>query len=660
MGAERLGEQKQIDVCFSGCCSIVLAIKSSVIGLSVHGFVAGSMFWENSSGGIPTFRKLYHPLNEVHNQICMNRTFLLQLLVFVGAAVHVNGQSRNVGRIIFNDTVTRQLIAGQVDRYEMNLAAGQFAAVQVIQKSIGISYAVYGPGDSLLLNEDLNAIGQNEVITIAAYRKGSYYVDIAWDYGRPQQGEYQIVWSCVDKIAKSPSGRALQLMTSWYRPSEPGGAVLVIKGGKEVFKTAIGLANMEHRQPLSADSPFELASCAKQFTGLAIALLLDRGNIRLDDSIQQYLPELPSFGQKITIENLIYHTSGIRNWDCMSNALGMRADDVLTTDIIYKMICQSHTLNFIPGAQCSYSNSGYVLLALIVERVSGKKFSDWMQAEIFRPLEMKNSGIRDDIHLLIPGRVDCYRKAAGGYRAVPANISAIGSTSVYASINDLAKWMANMHWGMVGGRNVLELLQRPAMLNDGKKVDFYAFGNGFGDFKGTRKIEHLGLVAGYRTVIARYPDQDLSVIFLSNDDNDATFGRAWAIAQLFLEQLQQAPVPAVNYPDLAAALIKTGEKAPVPPPGDKVEYEGIYYADDLNSHYQIRQYEGVLTATSYRFDRIQLSWEKGERFSGYFPAFSRLFVFLRDKDKKIMGFKLTGGDKEVLFRKCDALLPVTK
>jgi CubicO group peptidase (beta-lactamase class C family) len=574
---------------------------------------------------------------------CSLSIFLLSVTVAIA--------QQPVEILTLNNSQTVYLEAGQIFKYNLNLKKGQFASVKILQRSVGIGYAVYAPNDSLINYDDLNALYQTEIVTIYASRSGNYRLEVFWDYGKPQSGEYSIVWDKLETSGKTAPLRAEQLMKSWYRPDEPGAAVAVVKDGKVIFKSTIGLANMEYDIPIKNNSSFELASCSKQFTGFAIAMLVDKEMISLQDDIRKYLPELPDFGQVITIENLIYHTSGLRNWDAMSNAMGFTQEDILTVDMVYKMICNTSGLNFTPNKQFAYNNTGYNLLALIIEKATGQKFGDWMSANIFIPLRMKNSLVRDHIEKIIPGKAGSYKKDKNRFVTNPDNISVMGSTSLYSSIDDLVAWVNNFESGEVGGKKVLELLQRKAKLSSGDTLGYYAFGNGFGNRKGISNIEHLGLVSGFRTNITRFYDQHLSVIFLSNDNNDASFNHASTLADVFLQNTKKTRLRPIKFPDLKKSLAATmpykAEKSPV----STSEYQGIYYADEINSHYKLTNKDSVLTAISYRFDEVSLSWKEADTFTSNFQTFTRDFKFERDENKNISAFKLTGGEKEIIFRK---------
>jgi CubicO group peptidase (beta-lactamase class C family) len=442
-------------------------------------------------------------------------------------------------------------------------------------------------------------------------------------------------------------------MRSWYQPDKPGAAVIVLQNNEVIFSNARGLADMEHSIPITPHTAFELASCSKQFTGYALAMLLDRGRVSLEDDIRKYLPELPEFEQPITVEHLIYHTSGLRDWDDISNAMGFKPEDIMTLDMIYRITCNTQEQLFPSNDRFNYCNTGYNLLALLVERATGMTFGTWMADHVFAPLGMNDTFIRDDLQKNIPGKANSYKLTAAGFDANAYNTSAPGSTSVYSSIDDLGRWINNFTSGKVGGAGVLALLNRKTRTNDGKEIPFYAFGNSFGSHKGIYKIEHLGLTSGFRANLTRYPEQNLAFVYLSNDNNDATFSRSWAIADVFLQGQKSSPLPPVKFPDLAEALAQTEPyhvtKCPVP----TTEYTGVYYADEINSHYRLVEKAGVLMAISYRFTEIDLTWQQPDTFLTNFETFRRNVIFHRDAADRVTSLALTDGDKDIVFRKLE-------
>jgi hypothetical protein len=307
-------------------------------------------------------------------------------------------------------------------------------------------------------------------------------------------------------------------------------------------------------------------------------------------------------------------------------------------------------LNFNPGDFFSYSNTGYNLLAIIVERVTGQSFSGWMRENIFQPLGMSNTIIRDRIEQVISNRVYCYKAFKENYNLVPDNISAPGSSSVYSSIDDLLKWINNFETGQVGGKNVLSLIKTRDTLNNGKLLD-YTFGNFIGKYKGVDKIEHLGLLSGFRTSIARFPGEKLAVIYLSNDGNDATYQRAQTIADVFLKNIKREPLKFRPLPDIKDYLVKTGPLVPYKDTSDLSAYEGTYLARELNVSFALKIIDSTLTIVLPRVDNIYLKREKPDEFNTTFPDFTRRVVFRRDENKKVTGFFLTTGGRGILFTK---------
>ncbi|UCD24748.1 MAG: beta-lactamase family protein, partial [Gemmatimonadota bacterium] len=204
------------------------------------------------------------------------------------------------------------------------------------------------------------------------------------------------------------------------RTDSPGWAVLVVQDGEVVLSRGYGMANLEHQVPIRPNTVFDIASVSKQFAGMAISMLVERGDISLDDDVRQYIPELADFGHTITIRHLVHHLSGLRDWPGTLAVAGWRMDDVISFDQILTMAFNQDALNFEPGAEYSYSNTGYNILAEVVARVSGQTFREWTDANIFRPLGMTNTHFHDDHTEVVPNRAYGYHRASSGqFHAVP-------------------------------------------------------------------------------------------------------------------------------------------------------------------------------------------------------------------------------------------------
>lgn len=297
----------------------------------------------------------------------------------------------------------------------------------------------------------------------------------------------------------------------------PGCAVGVALNGQSVFEKAFGLAEMEHNIPNTPQTIFESGSVAKQFTATAIVLLQQDGKLSIDDPVRKYIPELPDYGKPLTIRHILTHTSGLRDWGTVMAFTGAgRGDRVITQDIALDVIVHQKALDFEPGAEYSYSNSGYNLAAIIVERVSGKKFPDFVAERIFKPLGMTNSSWRDDYRRLVPGRAQGYSKS-GPKDPWVLNMpfmNVYGNGGMLTTVGDWLKWNAALDARTLGAP-VVEALETQGILNDGRKIS-YALGLDVGNYHGIEEIAHSGGTAGYQTYLSRFPEKKLSIAALCN------------------------------------------------------------------------------------------------------------------------------------------------
>jgi CubicO group peptidase (beta-lactamase class C family) len=314
----------------------------------------------------------------------------------------------------------------------------------------------------------------------------------------------------------TPEQRADGIFRQLIQEDAPGAAVAVVKDGAIVYKNGFGRAHMEYDVPITPSTVFHVASISKQFTAFAIALLADEGKLSLDDDIRRHLPDVPDFGKTITIQHLIHHTSGLRDqWELFVMA-GGRLDDVITQEHIIKLVRRQQDLNFDPGAEHLYCNTGYTLLAEIVARVSGQSFPEYTAAHIFEPLGMTSTHFHDDHELIVPNRAYSYaRKNDGTFKKSVLSYANAGATSLFTTVEDLAKWMANFETKTVGGSAVIEQMQQRGKLNDGTELN-YACGLNIGEYRGLRTIGHGGADAGFRSNLLWFGDRNFGVVVLSN------------------------------------------------------------------------------------------------------------------------------------------------
>ena len=299
----------------------------------------------------------------------------------------------------------------------------------------------------------------------------------------------------------------------------PGCAIGMSQNGQPVLTRAYGMANLEYGVPNTPETIFESGSVAKQFTATAMVLLAQDDKLSLDDDVRKYLPEVPDFGRKITIRNLLTHTSGLRDqWGLLSLRGSPPGSQVHSFATILDLVSHQRALNFDPGAEYLYSNTGYTLAAIIVQRVSGQPFATFTRERMFVPLGMTNTRWRDDYTAIVKGRATAYSGSAStGFHSDMPFTNVIGNGGLLTTVGDMLKWNAFLDApsDAVGGRRLVDALETPMTFNNGRKSG-YALGLSVGTRDGIREVTHSGATAGYRTWLARYPERHMSVAVLCN------------------------------------------------------------------------------------------------------------------------------------------------
>jgi CubicO group peptidase (beta-lactamase class C family) len=328
---------------------------------------------------------------------------------------------------------------------------------------------------------------------------------------------------------------------SWTKPNEPGCAVAVSQHGKLVVNRTYGLADLERDVPISPNTVFDAGSVRKQFVAAAILLLVKEGKLSLADDVRKHIPQLPDYGHKITVDHLLTHTSGIRDWQPLLNLAGGDPDAMT-------MILRQRGLNFAPGDEWSYSNSGYVLLPEIVARASGVPFSEFARKRLFEPLGMKMTTYVDDPLSLIKNRALAYKKEATGWKMdMYLGNDRGGAGGLFTTAMDLVTWNDALTNNRLGAF-VTQKLQEPTILNNGRKLS-YARGLQLEPFRrGGQLVWHSGGAAGYSTIAGRLPEQGLSVAITCNADGSARSAYAGRLFDLFLPpgNISEANTPAGN------------------------------------------------------------------------------------------------------------------
>jgi CubicO group peptidase (beta-lactamase class C family) len=346
------------------------------------------------------------------------------------------------------------------------------------------------------------------------------------------------------------AGRIDAIFAPWNSTASPGCALGVTRHGTLVYARGYGMANLEHDTAISPDSIFHVASISKQFAAFSVALLAADGKLSLDDEVRKHLPEIPDFGKRITVRHLMHHTSGLRDQWTLQNYAGWREDDVITEADVLQMASRQRGLNFDPGAEYLYSNTGFTLLGTIVKRVSGQSLREFAEARIFAPLGMTRTHFHDDHTMIVRGRTSAYQpRPGGGFRISIPVFDTDGATSLFTTVGDLLRWEQNFADAKVGGRALIDQAQVSGRLNDGSDTG-YGWGLAVGKYRGVRAVGHSGADAGYRADVVRFPDHDLAIATFCNLSTTNPNDLARQVADVLLPAAALEPLPT---PTIASA-----------------------------------------------------------------------------------------------------------
>lgn len=350
-----------------------------------------------------------------------------------------------------------------------------------------------------------------------------------------------------------------------------------------IVSRGYGMADLEHGVPITPRSVFSLASVSKQFTAASILLLAEAGKLSLQDEIRRYVPELPAYARGVTLEHLIHHTSGLRDYFQLRVLAGRSDADTVSREDVLALLARQKGLNFKPGARHGYSNTGYELLAQVVERVSGQSLRDFAAEHIFKPLGMNDTQFNDDRTLIVENRaIGHLRRENGSLGVFRSSFALVGSGGLLSTVEDLARWDQNFYSNTLGRGDpaLIEQMLRTVPLNDGSP-NAYAAGLVIRSYRGLPIVRHAGRSFGFRSDMIRFPEQRFSVIVLSNlyDLDPGTL--ALSVVDLFLADKFTQP---------AEVTESAGQAKPATLPlsaAQLASYAGRYYSEELGVTYSV-------------------------------------------------------------------------
>ena len=458
--------------------------------------------------------------------------------------------------------------------------------------------------------------------------------------------------------AQSPGASAAEihrrvdsLFAAWDKPNSPGCALGVIQNGGLIYSRGYGIANLEYGILISASSVFNIGSLSKQFTAACIVLLSQRGKLTLDDDIRKYIPEIPDYGKDITIRHLLNHTSGLRDYPNLLVLAGRQLEQVVTPDDALDVIARQKQLNFNPGEEWLYSNTGYFLASLIVKRVSGMPLSKFARENIFLPLGMTNTMILDDHTTIVPHRATGYSpRVGGGFQVNMSNWEQAGDGGIQTSLEDLVHWDNNFTDPKVGGHGLIEQLLTPGKLNN-REILHYALGLEIGKYKGLDMISHEGIWSGYRSAYIRFPEQKLSVICLCNLSTMNPVSLTRQVADLYLEgQLKVDNHIDARLPDAPGPLMLTQ--------GQLSRYSGSYRSPAGELIRNIVVKTGKLVYVRGPSSESALAPMTRDRFRMMDVPIETEVTFMSDSLDKVSGMRVESSDgTTVVFESCVPATP---
>ncbi|MFT4802553.1 MAG: CubicO group peptidase (beta-lactamase class C family) [Ulvibacter sp.] len=325
------------------------------------------------------------------------------------------------------------------------------------------------------------------------------------------------------------------IFTEWNKTDVPGCALGIIREGKLIYAKGYGMANMEYDIPNSASSVFRIGSTSKQFTAASIVLLAEKDKLSLDDNLKSLFPDFPEYAEKITIRHLLNHTSGIRDYLQISYLKGLGDDDYYTDDNVMKWLINQTDLNFAPGEEYIYSNSGYWLLGQIVKKVAGMNMSEFAQKEIFEPLGMDNTHFHNDHTQIVKNRASGYLPDGNvNYKISMTTLDIIGDGGIFTTINDIKKWDDAYYESNVLSQEFWNIMTQQGTLNNGEVID-YASGLMISKYKGLKTVRHGGAFVGFRAELLRFPEQKLSIAIFANRGDANPSRMANQVADIILK-----------------------------------------------------------------------------------------------------------------------------
>jgi CubicO group peptidase (beta-lactamase class C family) len=453
-------------------------------------------------------------------------------------------------------TLAGHLESTSTHDYAVDLEAGIFVLGRVNQVSVDAVVTVLDPDGGRIEEFDGPSRGP-EMFQFTTENAGTFLVRVT--PFEEATGDYTIELLRVEPVATDPPGKVDQMMAPFSGPETPGVVVGVVDHGELVFAKAYGMANLEHGIPFTTEMASNIGSVTKHFTALGILLLEQDGRLSLADDVREHVPELPDFGTPITVKNLLNHTGGYREIYNFLPMTGRQGEDAIRRGEAIRIVQRQPELQALPNTEFNYNNTGYILLATIIERVSGKSFPEYMEERVFEPLGMTHTRVKYTQGEIIPGSAQGYvLDSTGAYVTARDLAASAGAGGIYTTVGDMHRWILNWRDGTVGGVEAMEAITTPAVLANGDTTG-YGLGMGVARLGGRTLFTHTGGDVAHRTYFGYLPELEGGV-FVSSNNGTFSPGLGARVVRTFFQDRME-PEDTVEGEAGAAAA----EEASMPP-----------------------------------------------------------------------------------------------
>jgi CubicO group peptidase (beta-lactamase class C family) len=440
----------------------------------------------------------------------MRSMLLLLALLAVVATATAQAPVLRQGR-----AVSGTLAPGDTARYTIEADSGFFAWAAIDQRSVDVIVRVLDPAGKVLTGGNALSVGV-ERVGIETKVTGANQLQVIPAPG--DSGAYTVTLDRIERVATDPRKLADQLFRIYDHDDSPGGEVAVFRNGKAIFAKAYGMADLTHQIPFTVETPTNIGSTSKQFTAFAIMLLVEEGKVDLDADVRSYIPELPDLGEVVRVRHLLTHTSGYREFLNLTIMAGRRLDhgDYIDRGELISIVQRQPALQNSPGAEWNYNNTAFGLLAVIVERLSGMSFPEFMVVRVFGPLGMTHTRVRQSPEAIVPGMAQGYTPGGPtGYIESRDLFGAMGAGGIYSTAGDLGKWLANYANPTVGSRASVDQMMTRFVLTEGDTTN-YGFGLFVDSLGGIRRVQHGGADIAHRSMLMFFPTINAGLTTQSN------------------------------------------------------------------------------------------------------------------------------------------------